>query len=188
LRLFVAPLLFASLSLPSVLRADTITIKGGGDVITFSLPSMPNTDPSFLGDVEDLPDSFTIASGFGVNVNGFDSGTDFLVFARNAIVLSGVTCLPPDNTDPYCSLGVAFVDGDLGSSPPLFNGPDSDPTLNLGTYSGFSGSSFPYYGTLETLTISSDTSPVPEPSSIFLFATGLLLLIAVARRFRVSRE
>ena len=177
--------LCAVVSMPSVLTADTLTIRGGGEVITFSLAPLPRTVPGFVGDSNALQDSFSVFNGFNVNVNGVDFATDELLFGRNQIVLPDILCSGPINIYDPCVFTIAFDNGSIdgiGNPAPLFNGPNTDPELNLGKYAGYSGSGVPPYGTLETLTMSSSTTPVPEPTNIFLFSTGLLLLVAMARR------
>ncbi|WP_433972774.1 PEP-CTERM sorting domain-containing protein [Tunturiibacter lichenicola] len=190
MRPFLATLCCAIAAItPLVSRADTLTIKGSGELITFSLPNPVNTDPEFYTSDNGLPPpNFSLFGDVSPKINGvaIDSDSEFLYFGIDAIVLTNIPCLTP--FDPYnpCFFTVAFDDGSIngiGNPPPLFSGPNSDPVLNLGTYSGYSGSGFPPPGSPLTLTISADTSPVPEPSSIALFTVGLLFL-ALATRHR----
>jgi len=191
MRPFLATLCCAITAItPLVSRADTLTIKGSGDVVTFSLPDPVNSGPDFFpgNDAFGLPPGFSLFGDFGLNINGvaIDSTEEELLFSSGQFVLTNIPCLTP--FDPYnpCFFTVSFANGSidgLGNPPPLLSGSDSDPVLNLGTYSGYSGSGFPPPDSPLTLTISADTSPVPEPSSVALFTVGLLLL-AVAPRHR----
>jgi hypothetical protein len=125
------------------------------------------------------------SGNISLNVNGIDYFTDELLFGRDVIVLPDLLCAGPIDIYNPCVFTIAFnsdsIDGE-GNFLPLFNGPDSDPVLDPGTYVGSSGSGFPPPDTPETLTISSDTSPVPEPPSIIFMAIGLLLLAGTSRR------
>jgi hypothetical protein len=119
--------------------------------------------------------------GNSVVVNGINLYASAVFFMDNGLALLNVPCLQQISSEDPCFTAIAFG-ADPSNGMPFYGGSFSDPILNLGTYYGSSGSAFPPPGTPETLIISADTAPVPEPSSIAFIATGLLCLAALPRR------
>jgi hypothetical protein len=158
-------LVLAASSLPIAVRADTIDnftltdISGG--TITFSLPASPPVfGPSnpFLFETFTLPLSFNPAFFGNTTLDG-----QILFYSTLAGGGLNVMIYHPGGTTP-------IVDhGDL-----LYSGTTANPTFLTGTF---------HVGS-DILTITPQTAPTPEPSTLGLLATGTLGVLCLARQRR----
>jgi hypothetical protein len=156
-------LLFATSTLPLAAHADSdlFSLTGGGNVSTWTLPSVVNfTIPDGLG-------PFYSVFPITLTTNGVASNTSVLFEEGNIVTLS-VGGLQIINM-PYV-MNPTFVSN---------NGTVSSytATFDLGTFTGgveaFSNGTVNYVP--YSLTIAAQqTAPTPEPSSLILLATGLL--------------
>lgn len=177
---------------PIAAHADTTTINffaliGPGGVVNNFPPNdivpfegfitNPGTNTIFLSDLIDtgalpiaagIPSAPTIASAGGACF-AFDFAPETAATTCNS---SGELPLVPGATALY-SFGAL---GTLGMAPGIY-------TDTLFVYGGFAGSNdFSLLGE-DTLTFT--VVPVPEPSTLLLLGTGLLAIVALARRKRV---
>jgi hypothetical protein len=158
-------LVLAASSLPIAVRADTIDnftltdISGG--TMTFSLPASPPVfGPSnpFLFETFTLPLSFNPAFFGNTTLDG-----QILFYSTLAGGGLNVMIYHPGGTTP-------IVDhGDL-----LYSGTTANPTFLTGTF---------HVGS-DILTITPQTAPTPEPSTLVLLATGTLGVLCLARQRR----
>jgi hypothetical protein len=156
-------LVLAASSLPIAARADTIdnftlTDLSGG-AITFSLPASPLVfGPSnpFLFETFTLPLSFNPAFFGNTTLDG-----QILFYSTLAGGGLNVMIYHPGGTTP-------IIDhGDL-----LYAGTTANPTFLTGTF---------HVGSV-ILTITPQTAPTPEPSTLVLLATGTLGVLCLARQ------
>ena len=155
-------------------KADTLdfTLIGGGNTFTFSLPSNPSPDSDTLG-TQFVLSSILITEDPGTP-GSIAFSTD-LTFSNSSV--GGGVAFPLPSIPPIS------VDLNL-SGPQLYTGTEDAPmfsptTTPLVLDEAKSGDSF-------TLDIT-DASPVPEPSSIAMFGSGLLALAGVARMKFLAR-
>jgi hypothetical protein len=136
-------------------KADTLdfTITGQGSSYTFSLDSRPTPDVEVAG-------VFFRLDNVLVNVDNMFGQTSSINFFNS-----------------FASGGVSLVDlGNLAlSGPQLYTGTEAAPTFLTGQFSLMSGVD-PY-----TLTITPESSPVPEPSTLLLLGTGALVTLGSIR-------
>lgn len=135
----VVVLLLATLSLPLVAHADSLTYdfvtsNTPYGIITTSLPASPT------------PQAYT---------------ADFFKL-KIPLIVDGDPMTIPVKFFTAAAGGGAKGHGVRERGPVLFTGPTSDPTFLTGTFN-FDGF---------TLTIKPETPPIPEPSTLLLFATG----------------
>ena len=153
-------------------RPDTFNLTDGTNVITFSLASAPTPD-SFTSGV------FFEVDGVSVDVNG-SLETEILDFF---------------NTSQLGGLSIGDVNATLlnqqGSM--VYGGTEQSPTFSPHTFS-LANLTFPdatnaVFANDFTLTITSSSESVPEPSSILLLGMGLMGLAcayAIRRKPRFS--
>ena len=158
-------LVFAATSLPIAAHADpidnfTLTDIAGG-TITFSLPASP---PIFGPSEPDQFETFPVLLSFNPTFFG-NKNLDGQILFYSALGGGGLKLLisHPGGTTPITD------HGDL-----LYAGTTADPTFLTGTF---------HVGS-DTLTITPQTSPTPEPSTLVLLATGTLGVLSLARQRR----
>ena len=158
-------LLLAAAALPIAAHANTIDdfvlTDPSGDTIAFSLPASP---PLFGPSNPLLFETFTIPLSFDPAF--FGSATlDGQILFYSALLGGGLNVMiyHPGGTTPILD------HGDL-----LYSGTTADPTFLTGTF---------HVGT-DTLTITPQTAPAPEPSTLALLATGTLGILSLARQRR----
>jgi hypothetical protein len=158
--LFTLTLLASAFTLPLTAHADTIdnfNISGGS--ITFSLPATP---PIFGPSNTNLFETFPVSLFFNPTFFGNKSLDGQIIF-YSALDGGGLEVLifHPGGT-------TSLIDhGDL-----LYSGTTADPTFLTGDFNiGF-----------DTLTITPQAGPTPEPSTLVLLATGTLGLLCLTRR------
>jgi hypothetical protein len=166
---FVIVLGFGILFAPRA-KADTLdfTITGAGSTYTFSLPSSPT------------PDVVTVTSGFGLNNQPiiFDSLSlnSNIFFPLGTSILGG-------GLDLFIFVGGRFpVDSVILQGPQLFTGSEATPTFLTGQFTLMS----PIDKNTYSLKIDSEPSPVPEPGSLVLLATGAVATYRSIPRRRTS--
>lgn len=155
---------------PVAAHADTFTLTGQGETITFALPDSPT------------PSLFEDGTGFAVNnveVN-FDGtliseSVGFLA-ARSGLAISIAA-------ESFISGGSFLVSGDklIGEGPQLYTGLESLPTFDLGTYTIDNADRSLPTGDY-SLTITADTAVTPEPSSLALLGSGVIGIAGLVRR------
>jgi hypothetical protein len=158
---FAAVLFFVGL--PAAARADTMdgfTITYGSNVATFSLPASPIPTGTNAECLSDFPPEFCI-SDVTVTVNGVaETGNTVEFFDISQ--LGGLAVTADGESVPFIdTVGLQLYSGDV-----------SAPTFLVGTFDQtniFDGSDV-------TVAIS------PEPSSLVLFGSGALGLVAAMRR------
>jgi PEP-CTERM motif len=158
-------LVLAATALPLAAHADSIDnfiltdIAGG--TIAFSLPASP---PIFGPSSPFLFETFPVSLSFDPTFFG-NKSLDGQILFYSALGGGGLNVLisHPGGITP-------IIDhGDL-----LYTGTTADPTFLTGTF---------HVGT-DTLTITPQTGPVPEPSALVLLATGTLGVLCLTRRRR----
>ena len=169
-----------SCALPAMARADTFSITGNGQSVSFSLPGTvaPSSSNSTSGLVVD---------GVPVDVNGVVLTTDI------GFGLGGGNSFP----DMFLGDGASVGDENTASGYPyytyadgsqLFSGSVTDPTFTPGTYTIDNIVDLTFDGGLSngdyTLAISNGASVTPEPSSLLMLGTGVLGLAGMYRRKR----
>jgi hypothetical protein len=156
-------LVLAAASLPIAAHADTlddfVLTDPIGDIIAFSLPASP---PVFGPSEPDQFETFPVLMSFNPPYFGSKFLDGQLIFYST---LAGggleVMFFHPGGT-------TQFTDhGDL-----LYSGTTADPTFLTGTF---------HVGS-DILTITPQTGPVPEPSTLALFATGIFGVLCLSRR------
>lgn len=161
--------------LPAAACADTFTITGNGQIISWDLPDSPTPGSSqnnfgFVFDsalmtINGVPRLTGV--GFGSNIQpDLFLGDNVSVSVPNEI----------DGGDP--SYGFFF-------GPQLFTGTEANPTFRLGTFTltNFEDpSSGGTPGGVYSLTIAPSATVTPEPSGILLLSTGLLGTAGLLRR------
>jgi hypothetical protein len=158
-------LVFAAISLPIAAHADsidnfTLTDIAGG-TITFSLPASP---PVFGPSSPFLFEPFPVLLSFDPTFFG-NTNLDGQILFYSALGGGGLDVIisHPGGTTPILD------HGDL-----LYAGTTADPTFLTGSF---------HVGA-DTLTITPQAGPVPEPSSLVLLATGALGVLCFARQGR----
>jgi hypothetical protein len=155
-------LVLAAAALPIAAHAnsidDFVLTDPFGDTIAFSLPASP---PVFGPSEPDLFETFPVLMSFNPPYFGSKFLDGQLIFYST---LAGgglkVMFFHPGGT-------TQFTDhGDL-----LYSGTTADPTFLTGTF---------HVGT-DTLTITPQTTPAPEPYPVALLATGILGVLCFAR-------
>lgn len=150
----VLVLAFAILVAP-VVKADTLdfTITGQGSTYTFSLDSSPTPDLSVNG-------VFFRLDNVLVNVDNMFGQTSNINFFNN-----------------FAAGGLSLVDlGNLAlSGPQLYTGTEASPSFITGQFTLTSGLD------AYNLTITPESSPVPEPGGLVLLATGAIATLRSIR-------
>ena len=143
-------------------KADSFTLTGEGNTFTFSLAASPNVIPISFG---------FIVQNVTVTENGASTPDSTLTF-YDSTYGGGLEIQPNASTLVF-------------DSDQLFTGTNDDPTFILGKFKLTDDSD----GAKYKLTIAaddpsdpSDPSPVPEPTSLALLATGALAGAATLRR------
>jgi hypothetical protein len=160
-------LVLAAAALPMAAHADTIDdfvlTDPIGDTIAFSLPASP---PIFGPTSPFLFETFPVVLSFSPPYFG-SKNLDGQILFYSALGGGGLNVLisHPGGTTPVLD------HGDL-----LYSGTTANPTFLTGTF---------HVGT-DTLTITPETAPTPEPSTLVLLATGTLGVLSLARRMPVS--
>jgi hypothetical protein len=158
------------LALVAVVAATTLAAKAGtlsftltgeGATYTFSLPSSP------LPDIVYAPYSF-IFNSIDVTSNGVTTASE-VDFYSSSYGFGGFK-IPALIASPFYG-------------PQLYTGPETNPTFSLGNFDLVNSDNLAPY----TLGIAEAASPVPEPSSLVLLASGGLALLGVGRRRLFSR-
>jgi hypothetical protein len=169
MRRILLPLLLFLPAIPLTAHANSIDnfvlTDIAGDTIAFSLPASPPvfgpSDP-FLFETFLLPLSFH-PPFFGNKI------LDGQIVFYSALGGGGLDVIIYHPGNP-----TSFIDnGDL-----LYSGTTTDPTFLTGTFKVDS----------ETLTITPQTGPVPEPSTLVLLATGTLGFLRFARQRRRQQQ
>lgn len=155
-------LVLAAAALPIAAHGDTIDdfvlTDPSGDTITFSLPASP---PIFGPSNPLLFETFTIPLSFDPAFFG-NATLDGQILFYAALLGGGLNVMiyHPGGTTPILD------HGDL-----LYSGTTADPTFLTGTF---------HVGS-DILTITPQTAPTPEPSTLALLATGILGVCCFAR-------
>jgi PEP-CTERM motif len=158
-------LVLAATSLPLAAHADPIDnfllTDTAGDTISFSLPASP---PVFGPSNPLLFETFPVVLSFDPAFFG-NNTLDGQILFYSALGGGGLNVMifHPGGT-------TQIIDhGDL-----LYSGTTTDPTFLTGTFNVGS----------DTLTITPQTGPVPEPSTLVLLATGTFGVLRFARQRR----
>jgi len=158
-------LVLAATSLPIAARADTIDdfvlTDTVGETIAFSLPASP---PVFGPSEPDQFETFPVLMSFNPPYFGSKFLDGQLIF-YSTVAGGGLEVMffHPGGT-------TRFTDhGDL-----LFSGTTTNPTFLTGTFNVGS----------DTLTITPQGAPAPEPSTLVLLATGILGVLYLGPRAR----
>jgi PEP-CTERM motif len=155
-------LVLAATSLPVAAHADTIddfVLTGPiGDTITFSLPASP---PIFGPSSPFLFETFPVLLSFNPPYFG-SKNLDGQILFYSALGGGGLNVMiyHPGGTTPILD------HGDL-----LYSGTTTAPTFLTGTFNVGS----------DTVTITPQTGPVPEPSTLTLLGTGIIAVLCLAR-------
>jgi hypothetical protein len=145
-------------------KADSFKLTGEGDTYTFSLAASPT--------VETIPYGF-IVSGVTVTEDGVVTSNSTLTFYDSAYD-GGLEIQPNASTLVF-------------DSDQLYSGTNTSPTFLLGTFKltdDIDGAKYKLVIAADTPT---NTSAVPEPSSLALLTTGALGLTGTLRRRFFSR-
>jgi hypothetical protein len=151
-------LAIAATATATAAKADTFKLTGDGDTYTFSIASSPT--------ITEIPFGF-IVNGVTVTDDGISQANSTLTFYDTAFS-GGLEIQPNPNTLVF-------------NSDQLYSGTNGSPTFLLGTFKlvdDIDGSKY-------KLVIKADppsASPIPEPSSIALLATGTLAFAGTIRR------
>jgi hypothetical protein len=152
--------LLAAISLPIAAHADTLdTFNISDGSITFTLPATP---PVFGPSDPDIFETFPVVLSFDPSFFGNPTLDGQIVF-YSALDGGGLEVLiaHPGGT-------TSLIDhGDL-----LYSGTTADPTFLTGAFN---------IGN-DTLTITPQAGPVPEPSTLVLLATGAVGLVTSIKR------
>jgi PEP-CTERM motif len=168
----ILAILTLTLILPTAAHADVIddfvltNTNNTALTVTWSLPASPTAFPS-------------VGAG-GVVAGFFVSGTTPIIL-NNAPTGASLEFL---SGQIFVGPGL-ILDSSLGNftleGPLLYNGTAADPTFNTGT---FDLHDFYSSGDTYQLTITPETTVVPEPSTFLLLASGLSGIVGTMRRRR----
>ena len=137
------------------------------------------------------PPDFQLSHTFDLTIEGFDPLAEVVDSAVVVVVFVRDLWSPSPNSDQVWSLWVedndsvtkrsSYYDGFVAASIRLFDYTpiETDGTLDFGV----TPASGVYIGA-STLTITTSPAVVPVPSAVWLFGSGLLGLIGVARRMK----
>jgi hypothetical protein len=162
-------LILAATTLPIAAYADPIDnfiltdISGG--TISFSLPASP---PVFGPGNPDLFETFPVVLSFNPPFFGNNTLLGQILF-YSALDGGGLNVMisHPGGTTPIIDHGAL-----------LYAGTTTDPTFLTGTF---------HFGS-DTLTITPQAGPVPEPYPLVLLATGTLGVLCLARQQRLPNQ
>jgi hypothetical protein len=146
---------------PMSARADYLYSFSGHDYFTHAENTFSFTEPALITTTGTFATSFTIGANT-FNYGYFDSRYDCFVFTTGA----AAECSLPGVEDSFFS-GIPFA-------------------VAVGTYAALIDSCTPSGAwaceILDSLTISGSPAPTPEPGSVMLLGSGVLILAGTMRR------
>jgi hypothetical protein len=133
--------------------------------ITFALPISPGfTNGYMTGSLSGTYSDFDNSGGATLNLNDWDG----LIDGASRMNLFGFA-------GPCIGVGCSVTIGNVSEGPTLYTG---DVTSTIGIHMNFELSA----GDRVTFNTSFEVNPVPVPAAVWLFGSGLLGLIGIARR------